>query len=282
MVDVVKLITDSFELYKKNWKKFITGFGALVLIAVLIAVLQIGVSIAGSAACGRVADPNMDFIACISSDVVKYTTSTLEGIVNVVVIVALLIPLYEMVAKKQISNWTGHIVPQLGNSVKLMIFGIVKELIIIAPFAAFLIAVILPMVIAAGTGAGKQTGVAAVLPLLSIGMLVLLIPALIFYIVINFAVNLFLTFLSMEMVVGEKGLFESIKSSFGIVKANFVEVFVFKVVWWLIGIPVAIITMLLACTVCLLPVALLVRPLLVEPVQIISTVDLWKQLTQKK
>ena len=97
-------------------------------------------------------------------------------------------------------------------------------------------------------------------------------------IILMMIINFLLTFLEIEVVVAGKGVIAALQSSFSLVTSNLVSVFLFNLVWWLLGIAFGFITMALCCTVCLAPLALIVGPLIAVPIEWISKLILWREL----
>jgi hypothetical protein len=65
-----------------------------------------------------------------------------------------------------------------------------------------------------------------------------------------------------------------------LVANNLVDVVVFSLVWFVISIAVGILTVVMVCTVCLMPVAYLIAPMIVMPIELLSKITLWRMLNK--
>lgn len=269
MVDVLNIINTAYLLYKENWRSVITAFAFIFAIAFIFGIINFVVQLPGSLIC----DENTPFaknvffvlLFCVSPAVFQIITGAIEGLITIVVHMAVLKPLDEMAVGKPISSWTFGFINNVSNAILVIILRTVLLGVCFAPFVLALIPAI-PSLVASKNESAFMAGGAALLLTLLLG------------IVLSLIFNFFLTFLEIEIAVGGSGILDAVSNSTRLVLSNFLDVLIFDALWFLIGIGTGIVTFIIACTICLLPLAWLVPPFIVQPIQLLSTVILWRRL----
>lgn len=274
---VVDLITEAYELYKESWRDVVTPFAALFAIGILVAVIGIAISLPIGFMCGASNTRGPQPVYCYFPQVSNFALGALEGLITPIIILAALFPIYALIRGKDIPEWTAQLSPQLFNAIKIIILrGLLTGIAFIplAAIIAFNIAALTAMFLTI-SGPGGSPGLAWAA---ASGLILLLIAAIFITMLLVALLNFFLTFLEIEVALGGKGIFAAIGASFSLVKNNLVDVFVFNVVWWLLGIGVGALSFAMCCTIVLIPVTFILMPLIVTPITWISKVMLWQSV----
>ena len=269
MVDVVKVISDAYELYRENWRSVITAFGVLFLISLVFGLVNFFAQLPGNFICDGAKNIWLLLIFCISPAILQSFLGIVNGLLSVIITMAVIKPMDEMALGKTISNWTGHFSKQFVNAILVILL---RTAVFLISFAPLIFVVILNISALAALQGSKNFGI-----LLGGGLLTILLT-LVLGIVVSTILNFLLMFLEVEIVLGEGNIFKAAMKSASVVKNNLVDVILWGVVWFLIQIAVVVVTILVACTLCLLPVAYLITPLIVEPIGLLSKVILWRRL----
>lgn len=273
MVDIAGVIGDAFALYKERWREVVMPFLVLFVIAIIFGLVNFGLSMASQVTCENTTNPYILLALCYAPQILQFVLGVIEGFVGLVIIMAALMPLWELVSGAAISDWKEHFSRQIFNAIKVILLRTLLTLIVVLPLIVFIVLNIAVIVAAVQGGGGLQG-------LLTLGSIALLIGVIAAAAVVMMIINFLLTFLEIEMVVGGKGVFEAMGASYGRVMSNFVACFLFNLVWWLLGIAIGILTqVLVCCTLCIAyPLAIIISPLIVAPVMWISKIMLWKEL----
>ena len=273
MVDIAAIIGDAFELYKERWRDVVMPFLVLFIIAIAFGLVSFGLSFTSRTVCENTDNPYILLALCYVPQILQYVLGMIEGLVQVIVIMAALVPLWELVSGGKVSDWSGHLGKQLFNAIKVIVLRTLLTLAVVLPLIVFIILNIAVIIAAVQSGGGLSG-------LMTLGGLAVLIGVVVAAVVLMIVINFLLTFLEIEMAVGGKGMLEAIGASYGRVMSNLVPCFLFNLVWWLLGISISILTqVLICCTLCLAyPVAIIITPLIVAPVMWISKLMLWKEL----
>jgi hypothetical protein len=271
VVDVIGVVQDSYELYKESWRKVVTAFIVIFLIGVIAAIVNFAARLSEDTVCKVANNPMLVLLFCLSPVVLQLVLGVVGGLISNLITIAVIIPVDEIVSKKTVSNWTKHFSPQLLNAIKVMVVRALISLIIFAPVIVLVIGSISALV------ALKNNAN----PTLLLGGGLLLIVILLIVSVIVWSIAMFLlTFLEIEIVLGGGGVFSAISRSANLVKENFADVFVFSILWFFIRYAMGILNLLLMCTVCLIPLAFAIPSFVVEPIELMSKVELWRKLTK--
>lgn len=271
MVDIAGVISEAFALYKEKWKEVIVPFVVLFVISIIFAVLDSGLSVVSDALCDAAGNPYLLLVLCYAPEIMRYALGLIEGLVSLVVIMAVLRPLWELVEGVKVSEWTVHLGNQFVNAVKVILLRFALTVVAFLPLGVFIVLNIAAIVAAVKLAQGLAG-------ILLLGGLAVMLALGLLTVILLIIINFLLTFLEIEMVVGGKGLLSALQASYGMVASNLVGVFLFNLVWWLIGIALGLITLALCCTLCLAPLALAIRPFIVTPVEWTSRLTLWREL----
>jgi hypothetical protein len=260
-VQILDVIQGAVELYRARWRDIIIPF---------LAIFAIGIILGGTAFL-------LSFFHGILA-ILGGLIGVAGGWISVFIIVATLVPISEFLEGKSPSNFVDYIPRQALNSVLIIILRAAATLASFIPLALAIALNVAATVALLGAimspGASRWAGIAAVG-----GFAIVFFLGALMSVILALLVNFFLTFLEVEVVLGNKGFVESIQSSFSLVRNNLLDVFLFDLVWWLIGIAVHTISVLLCCTIILIPVYFILTPLIVTPIEWISKVALWKELS---
>ncbi|NYZ76501.1 hypothetical protein H0N98_04590 [Candidatus Micrarchaeota archaeon] len=271
MVDAIGVIQDSYELYKENWRKVITAFIVLFLFALILGVVNILSRFVVDTICQAANNAVLVLLFCISPLILQVVLGLLGGLLNNVITIAVIKPMDEIIGKKTVSDWTKHFFPQLFNVIKVMVVRGLVSLIIFTPLVLVALGSI-PALIALKGNINPAL-------LLGGGILLILIVGVISVIVWSIVMFL-LTFLEVEIVLGGRGIFGAMSRSIRLVMSNLWDVFVFSILWFLIRMGVGVLNLMLMCTICLIPLTFVTIPFIVEPVELMSKVVLWRKLNK--
>lgn len=271
MVDIIRIIEDSYELYKEKWRSVITAFAVIFLIALVFGIIDFIISLPGQLGVCEVNNALIVLVFCISPYILQYTLGFVNGLIDVMVTMAVIGPIDEMAGGKAISSWTNNFPKQLVNSILVILL---RTILAVICFVPILITVILNISALVALSNNKNIGI-----LFGGGLIVFLMVLVVCFLVFSI-LNFLLTFLEIEVVLGRSGVLQAGIKSAKLVISNFWDVLAYAIVWVVIGIVVGIITVLVMCTVCLLPLAYVITPLIVAPIELLSKVILWRKLTK--
>ncbi|MDD5317906.1 MAG: hypothetical protein PHF51_04225 [Candidatus ainarchaeum sp.] len=270
---VIDIIQGAYELYAEKWREAVSPFIALFAVAILFGAISFIASVSGNAVCSATRDSAAAAL-CAIPRVFEFGVSALEKFVSLFVIMAALAPLYGLVRGKKMGNWFAELGPQFVNTLKVILL---RAALTVAAFLPFLAVVLLNIAALAALLAAFRGGNAA--PFALGGFTIVLIAAALLTGILVALVQFFLTFLEIEVVLGKKGVMDALAASVSLVRENLLDVFLFNVVWWLIGIAVGMVTLLLCCTIILIPLTIVIVPLIVTPIEWLSRIMLWQALS---
>jgi hypothetical protein len=271
MVDVIRIIEDSYELYKEKWRGVITAFAVIFLIALIFGIMDFVISLPGQLGVCEVKNALILLVFCISPYILRYILGFISGLIDIMVTMAVIGPMDEMAGGKAISSWTSNFTKQLVNSVLVILL---RTILAVICFGPIVIAVILNISALVALGNNKNIGI-----LFGGGLIIFLMVLAVCFLV--FAIlNFLLMFLEIEVVLGGSGVLQAGIKSAKLVTSNLGDVLAYAIVWFVIGIAVGILTLLVMCTLCLLPLAYLIAPFIVAPIELLSKVILWRKLTK--
>jgi hypothetical protein len=271
MVDILRLIEDAYELYKERWRGVITAFVVIFLIALVFGILNFIISLPGQFLCNGKESVIIALLFCISPQIIQNVLNFISSLIDIMVTMAVMKPMDEMAGGKTISGWTGHFSKQVVNSILVILLRVIVSLICFAPM---IIIIILNISVLVAWGNSTNFGT-----LLTGGLLIFFLVLLVCMAIFTIA-NFLLTFLEVEVVLGRNGVLQAGVKSAKLVANNLVDVLVYSIIWFLISIGLGVVVLLLMCTVCLLPVAYLIGPLIVVPIELLSKIMLWRKLTE--
>jgi hypothetical protein len=269
MVNVLQVITDAYELYKENWRSIITAFAVLFLIALVFGLVNFFAQLPSNFICDHTNNVLLVLIFCLSPAVLQVITNMINGLLEVLIAMAVLKPLDDMAGGKVISDWTKHFMPQLVNAIMVIIL---RGLVLLVSFTPFILVVIMnasSIVMLRNTQYG---GIA-----LGGGILLAILTLLLGFL-LSMILNFLLTFLEIEVVLGGGGILQAGVRSAKLVVKNLADIIIYSFLWFAISIGVGILAILLACTCILLPLVFIIGPLIVSPINLLSKVILWKSL----
>ena len=270
MVDVVQVISDAFSTYREKWREVIVPFLVLFAIAFVFGLASFGLSMTRQFACDS-DNPYILLGLCLAPQIVQMLMAMVESFVGLVVIMAVLFPLWELAQGKKASVWTEYLGPQLFNAIKVILLRLALTIIAALPIVIFVVLEI-GIIIATLKAGGGLGGI------LAMGSIFVFLLVILVTVVLMMVINFLLTFLEIEVVINRRGVIAAMRASYERVVSNLLGVFLFNVVWWLLGLGVGILTLALVCTLCLAPIGWMISPLIVTPVMWISRLLLWKEL----
>jgi len=272
-IDIIEVLSDSFAIYKEKWEGVIGAFLALFLVGLGFQVAGIAIGLVRSITCG-LPHPLVIIGLCLPLLAVQIGLGILQWLLNGFITFSALKPLSEMIDGKEISSWTGHLKPQAVNAIKVLLFRFIVSVLLAVPLIVFTVlnfALIFAAALRAGGGGGGMFFVADLL---------LFFAALLLTIIAELLANFLLSFLEVEVVLNGRGVLSAAGSSVSLVRANFLDVFLFDLAWFVLGIGIGLASFaLIVCTLCILaPVAMLATPLVIVPLWLTSNMMLWKRL----
>ena len=279
MVDIAGVFQDSFSLYSKHYDKVLTAFLVLLLLAIFFAVTKMLLQFPQQIFCSDPGlHPAISFVLCTAPILLEWGLDMVSEVVFIFISFSLLVPFAEMGAGKKISGWTTHLSSQLLNAVQMIAYKIVLSLVIATP-------VILLVFLDFGvlTALQPQIQQAAgdpltVFSLIASQLLIFLIVGL-FVLLAYLVIDFFTMFTAMELVINKKNILQALASSVSLVLANPLPCVLFWVVWFLIYFAAFILSIPLACCICLGQlVILIVSWFILAPVHILSNVLLWQRI----
>jgi|GEM_PF-1850288 len=270
MVDVLRVIGEAYEQYKKNWRKVISAFIILFLISIAFGIIDFVVKLPGQFTCENQRNTFIVILFCISPQILSITFGIIESLIGVVVILAVLKPFDEISrGAKVVSDWKSHFSPQLKNAIKIVIFKFLVFALLLVPLIIY---IIFNIALFAAFASSKQD-----YRLFLTGSGLLLIFIFVATVILELIANFLLNFLEIEMVLGGKGLIEAAKKSANLVLGNLLNMIIYALIWFLISIGIGIVKLVLCCTVVLLPVIFIIDPFFITPIRLLSLVILWKE-----
>src|SRR5271157_2020823 len=263
MVDVIKIIEDSYGFYKEKWRSVITAFIVIFLIAIFFGIANFIISLPGKLGVCDAKNALILLVFCISPYVLQYILGFVNNMINVMVTMAVIAPMDEMAGGKAISSWTDKFRKQLVNSILVILL---RTILAVICFGPIVLAVILNISVLIALSNSNNIGI-----LFGGGFLILLLFSGLCILV--FAIMSFLlTFLEVEVVLGGSGVLQAGIKSARLVMSNFWDVLAYSLVWLVIGIAVGVLTIIIACTICLAPLAYVIPPFIVAPIELLSRV----------
>lgn len=269
MVDVLEVIEEAYRLYKEKWGSVIVAFAVIFLIGLVFGLANFILNIF-SEICKGVQSNILLVLLCISPTIFQMVLSAIDGLLNIVVMMAVIKPLDEMASGKPISYWMDHFVPQLFNGIVIMSLRILVMVVCLVPAFIILFSDVAVLDTLKSNSSSLNTVIGG-------GGLLVFVILIILGVVAMAVINFLLMFLEVEAVLRGGGIINEVRNSVNIVKNNLGDALIYSVIWWLIGIAVSILTVMLMCTLCLAPVAFVIQPFVVEPVSLLSKVMLWRR-----
>ncbi len=108
MAGIIKIISDSARLYRRNWRQIALAFVVMLIVSTVFQLIH-------------------PFLAVVSY------------IVSQTITLALIRPLRELSEAKPASDWKSHLHPQLLNALKIIVFTISLYLLFALPLIVFLV-----------------------------------------------------------------------------------------------------------------------------------------------
>ncbi|MEM4389785.1 MAG: hypothetical protein QXG98_03920 [Candidatus Micrarchaeia archaeon] len=276
MPDVLRVIIDAFELWKNNWRKFITAYLVLFAIGLVFGAINFIIDLSQDALCSS-EEPAMLLALCVFPQLISYALNVIEGFVSIIVMLAVIRPFYELSERKPPSDWADHFVPQLPNAIKV---ALLRFAIFLAAFIPLGIVVVLNLSALLALVASRIEG-SAFLSVLPTAAPLSIVAATLFGILLHFIANFLLTFLEVEVVLSKVGVIQAAAASVTLVKQNLLDVFIFGLIWLGVNFGISVLSFMLCCTVVLIPLIFLIQPFILAPTYTLSTILLWKQLKPK-
>lgn len=269
MVNVLGVIEEAYEHYKLNWRSVITAFAVILVIGLVFGLANFFLSLPGQFACGGTKNILILLIFCISPQILQYTLNFVNGLIDLMITMAVIKPLDEMAGRKTISSWTSNFSKQFVNAILVIVF---RALLLVVSFAPVVVMLVLNISILYALRNNSNIGA-----LFGGGLLVFFIVLGVCFLIFSI-LSLLLMFLEIEVVLGVSGILQAGVKSAKLVTSNIADVIVYAIIWFLIGIGVGVFTLLMMCTICLLPIAYLIPPLIVAPIELLSKIILWRRL----
>lgn len=268
--DIVSLISKGYHLYKDNWEKVITLFGFVLLINIVLWVIQQIFGFITQISCEVASDPFTVLLFCLGPIPLQMFLGMLGWFASLIFILGALRQIDAVVEKKPLVGWFSAFKSQVLNGVKVILL---RTGIAIFALIPLIITVLLsiPAIMA-------LKGNPDVMGILFSGSFLFILLSIIFFIIVSAIIGFLLTFLEVEVAIAGKGIIEAVSSSYTMVLKNIIPVFIFGIIWFLLNIVVSLASMLLACTICLMPFVVAIQPLIVTPIYYFSLVLLWKEL----
>jgi hypothetical protein len=269
MVDTIKIIKDAYDIYKENWRSVITAFVVIFLIGLVFGVINFFASLPEQFICNGKENILIVLIFCISPQILQYILGLINGLISLVITMAVIKPLDEITSGKTISSWASNFSKQLVNAVLVILLRTILLIVSFGPVVAILvlnISILIALRNSSNVGVLFGGGLVVFFIVLAVCLLVFTI------------LSFLLMFLEIEIVLGGSGIMEAGVKSAKLVTSNLGVVVVYALIWFLINIVVGLLTVLLICTICLLPLAYLIHPLLVTPIELLSKIILWRRL----
>jgi len=276
--DIIEVLSDSFAVYREKWEDVVGAFLALFLVGLGFQVAGIAIGLVRGVACS-LPHPLVIIGLCLPLLAVQIGLGILQWLLNGLMTFSALKPLSEMIDGRKISSWTGHLKPQAVNAIKVLLFRFIVHVLLAVPLIVFTI-LNFALIFAAAMRASSGGGVLLVADIL------LFLAAVLLTIIAELLANFLLSFLEVEVVLNGRGVLSAAGSSVSLVRANFADVFLFDLAWFMLGIGIwwgmGLCIGLIVCSMCcLLPLAIvvvLVTPLVVVPLWLTSNMMLWKRL----
>jgi len=268
MVDVFRVITEAYELYRENWKSIISAFAVLFVLSIIISGIDLVARILGNTICEAVDNAILIILFCIAPPLMQILFQIIDSLLSVVITMAVITPMGEIAAGKPISRWESHFTKQIVNAVLVILL---RLLVLLVSFSPLIIVVILNIsTLVALKDRQDITG------LLLGGGFITIVLTLLLGVAVSMILNYLLLFLEMEVVLGGSSIIDAAMKSARLVLSNLADTLVYSAIWFAIGFGVGIVTFILACTICLIPLAIAVGALAVEPINLLSRVILWR------
>lgn len=268
MADVIEVISSAYKSYSANYQKVLSAFAVIAALSLVASFVSSMSELSDSFNEDWCAEKNVGQLplteycgtsefASLMLGLVDIVVGLVVGLITMILVLALYKPLEEILSGGQVSRGEQHLSSQLGNMIRVYV-------LLFCQFLAFVFLIML----GASTFyfSGMNWIVAAFVVIVGIILIILM----------EIAFALAFTFVNVELVLAKRGLVDAAKSSYALVKANLANVFLFHLVWMIIGIVVGIATLITCCF------AIFVDPIvscmILLPVRMLSEIILWKQL----
>jgi len=269
MADVLGVIEEAYEKYKAGWRSVIWAFAVIAIIAIIFGLVDFLLRLPGEFLCDKAQNTLVILLFCISPVILQYVLNFINGLISLMITMSVIRPLNDVANGRAVSNWVTNFPKQFVNALLVILLRFV---IAIVCFAPVVILAVLNISLLVAAIQSKNMGA------LFAGSLIVLIIVAVVCIVIFAIISFLLSFLEIEMVLGGAGIVAAATRSARLVRGNPADMIVYSILWFVIGFGVGLLTILIACTICLLPVAWLIPPLIVAPIQWLSAVILWRRL----
>jgi len=286
VVEVLDVIREAYWAYRASWRSVITAFLVILLIGIVFGIANFFIGLPRQFLC----DSNNLIILllfCIAPQLLQYILNFINGLINLMVTMAVIKPLDEMASGNKISEWAGHFSKQLVNSILVMVFRAVVTIVCFAP-AIIVLITNMSVLFALGSLSKSNNSNLALFGdlvggvLVAFGGLAVLIIVLIAGFIVLAILNFLLMFLEVEMILGKNGILQAGVKSTKLVAGNFWDALIFSIVWYSIIGGLSMLTLLLMCTCafCLMPLVSIIGSLILSPVELSSKIVLWRKLTK--
>ena len=270
MADVLGVIEEAYEKYKTSWKSVILAFAVIAIIAIIFGLADFLLRLPGELLCDKAQNTLVVLLFCISPVILQYVLNFINGLISLTITMSVIGPLDDVANDRTVSSWVTNFPKQFVNALLVILL---RFAVAIVCFAPLLILAVLNISLLVAVSQSKNIGALV----FSGGLIVLIIVGIV-CVAIFTLVNFLLSFLEIEMVLGRAGIVGAAKKSARLVMGNLADMIVYSMLWFVIGLGVGLLTIVLACTICLLPVAWLIPSLIVAPIQWLSAIILWRRL----
>jgi len=270
VADVLGVIEEAYEKYKTSWKSVILAFAVIAIIAIIFGLADFLLRLPGELLCDKAQNTLVVLLFCISPVILQYVLNFINGLISLTITMSVIGPLDDVANDRTVSSWVTNFPKQFVNALLVILL---RFAVAIVCFAPLLILAVLNISLLVAVSQSKNIGALV----FSGGLIVLIIVGIV-CVAIFTLVNFLLSFLEIEMVLGRAGIVGAAKKSARLVMGNLADMIVYSMLWFVIGLGVGLLTIVLACTICLLPVAWLIPSLIVAPIQWLSAIILWRRL----
>ncbi|MCX6776403.1 MAG: hypothetical protein NTY73_00290 [Candidatus Micrarchaeota archaeon] len=270
MADVLGVIEEAYEKYKTSWKSVILAFAVIAIIAIIFGLADFLLRLPGELLCDKAQNTLVVLLFCISPVILQYVLNFINGLISLTITMSVIGPLDDVANNRTVSSWVTNFPKQFVNALLVILLRFAVAIVCFAPLAVL---AILNISLLVAVSQSKNIGALV----FGSGLIVLIIVGIV-CVAIFTLVNFLLSFLEIEMVLGGAGIVAAAKKSARLVIGNLADMIVYFMLWFVIGLGVGLLTIVLACTICLLPVAWLIPSLIVAPIQWLSAIILWRRL----
>ncbi|MEM3400196.1 MAG: hypothetical protein QXP42_05180 [Candidatus Micrarchaeia archaeon] len=250
---VTKIFSRSFAIYRENNTKFL-----IPLIIVFILSIPL---------------PNIYFTTIIATVnclgafpvflpylfVVGTMVTVVIGLMVLLhtLILSMLHAIRDLIMKRQPSVWHAHFWTEIGNGLRCVVIRIGLFIVLSIPFIIAFILIFLRAVTSWD------------------GIFILVATLILFIIIIIILVNFLAIFVPQELALARSGILKAVSSSISLIFSNFLLVFLFALVWAIIGILMTIGSMPISCCCVTQYIPKVVGIFVLLPVNLISNTMLW-------